>query len=48
MKIPIKNRDLYAALPFRAAYSLKEEEVIFSQTKKKKHESKTHTGAVVG
>jgi hypothetical protein len=45
MNIPIKNRDLYAALP-RAAYSLKEEEIIFSTSKKKKHEPETHTGTL--
>lgn len=47
MKIPIKNKDLYAAQPSSwAAPSLKEQEIIFSQTKKKKHEPETHTGTM--
>ena len=47
MKIPIKNRDLYAAQPSSwAVPSLKEQEIIFSQTKKKKHEPETHTGTM--
>ena len=46
MKIPIKNKDLYTAQPSSwAAPSLKEQEIIFSQSKKaKKHEPET--GAV--
>ena len=47
MKIPIKNKDLYAAQPSSwAAPSLKEQEIIFSQTKKKKHEPETHAGTM--